>query len=84
MLASSNETPCFARLAAAFLVSQSNTPFSIYNNLEDDFCRTLAPARFIAATVPGARLITYASGGHVFVGHEADAFAEVDAFLRQN
>ena len=51
--------------------------------LEDDFFRTIAPARVIAATV-GARLITYASGGHMFVGHDADAFAEVDAFLRQH
>ncbi len=53
-------------------------------SLEDDFYRTLAPARFIAAHIPGARLLTYASGGHVFVGHEEEVFAEVDAFLRQN
>ena len=53
-------------------------------SLEDDFYRTLAPARFIAAHVPGARLLTYASGGHVWVGHDAELFAEVDAFIGQH
>jgi pimeloyl-ACP methyl ester carboxylesterase len=53
-------------------------------SLEDDFYRTLAPARFIAAHVPGARLLTYASGGHTWVGHNAELFAEVDTFLREH
>lgn len=53
-------------------------------SLEDDFYRTIAPARYIAAKIPGARLLTYASGGHIWVGHDAEMFAEVDAFLRQN
>ncbi len=53
-------------------------------SLEDDFYRTIAPARFIAARIPGARLVTYASGGHIWVGHDAELAAEVDAFLRQN
>jgi len=52
-------------------------------SVEDDFYRTIAPARFIAAKIPGARLLAYASGGHIFVGHDAELFAEVDAFLRQ-
>jgi pimeloyl-ACP methyl ester carboxylesterase len=52
-------------------------------SLEDDFYRTIAPARFIAARIPGARLITYASGGHIWVGHDAELFSEVTAFLRE-
>lgn len=53
-------------------------------SLEDDFYRTIAPARFIAAKIPGARLVTYATGGHIWIGHDAELFAEVNAFLRQN
>jgi pimeloyl-ACP methyl ester carboxylesterase len=53
-------------------------------SLEDDFYRTIAPARFIAARIPGARLITYASGGHIWLGHDAELFSEVIAFLGKN
>jgi pimeloyl-ACP methyl ester carboxylesterase len=63
-------------------VDQIKTP-TLVVSLEDDFYRTLGPARVIAARVPGARLVTYPSGGHVWVGHDAELFAEVDAFLRQ-
>ena len=73
----------FASVPQEIAVDQIKAP-TLVIFLEDDFFRTMAPARVIAATVPGARLITYASGGHMFVGHDADAFAEVDAFLRQH
>jgi 2-hydroxy-6-oxonona-2,4-dienedioate hydrolase len=53
-------------------------------SLEDDFYRTIGPARFIAAKIPGARLVTYTSGGHVWIGHDAELFAEVEAFLREH
>jgi 2-hydroxy-6-oxonona-2,4-dienedioate hydrolase len=52
-------------------------------SLEDDLYGTIAPARLIATRIPGARLLTYASGGHVMIGHEAELLAELDAFLRQ-
>jgi pimeloyl-ACP methyl ester carboxylesterase len=52
-------------------------------SLEDDRFETLAAARHIAATVPGAKLVTYAEGGHVWVGHDREVFAEVDRFLTQ-
>jgi pimeloyl-ACP methyl ester carboxylesterase len=52
-------------------------------SLEDDFYRTLAPARKIAAAIPGARLLIYATGGHAFIGREADLFAEVEAFINR-
>jgi hypothetical protein len=32
--------------------------------------------------VPEARLISYPTGGHVWVGHDAEMFADIDAFLR--
>ena len=53
-------------------------------SLEDDRYRTIEPARIIAATIPGARLVTYPTGGHVWVGHDAELFAEADGFLRQH
>jgi 2-hydroxy-6-oxonona-2,4-dienedioate hydrolase len=50
-------------------------------SLEDDRFETFAAAKHIAQTVPGAKLISYPTGGHVFVGHEAEAYKEVDSFL---
>ena len=53
-------------------------------SLQDDYYGTIVPARIIASKIPGARLLTYKSGGHLWVGHDAEMFAAVDAFLRQN
>lgn len=52
-------------------------------SLEDDRFETLAAARHIAATVAGARLISYPTGGHVWVGRNDEVWAAVDAFLSQ-
>jgi pimeloyl-ACP methyl ester carboxylesterase len=52
-------------------------------SLEDDRFETLAAARHIAATVPGAQLVSFPSGGHVWVGRNDEIFAAVDAFLSQ-
>lgn len=51
-------------------------------SLEDDLYGTLAAAEHIAATVPGARLRTYPTGGHVWAGHDVEMFAAIDAFLK--
>ena len=53
-------------------------------SLEDDAYRTIEPARAIAAAIPDARLVTYPSGGHVWVGHDVEMMAEIAAFLRDN
>lgn len=50
-------------------------------SLEDDRFETLAAARHIAASVPGATLVTYPSGGHVWVGRNLAVFTEVGRFL---
>lgn len=50
---------------------------------EDDLYLTADAARHIAAGVGGARLIVYPDGGHVWVGHDADLFGAIDAFLRE-
>jgi pimeloyl-ACP methyl ester carboxylesterase len=52
-------------------------------SVEDDRFGTAANARHIAATVPGAELIVYPSGGHIWVGRDAELFSAVDAFLRR-
>ena len=73
----------FASAPQSIAVEEIKAP-TLVVSLEDDFYRTLAPARFIAAHVPGARLLTYASGGHAWVGHDAELFAEVEAFIRRH
>lgn len=50
-------------------------------SLEDDLFGTADAARHIAATVQDARLVIYPSGGHVWIGHDAEVFEEIDAFL---
>jgi pimeloyl-ACP methyl ester carboxylesterase len=52
-------------------------------SLEDDLYGTITPARYLAAKIPGARLVTYASGGHIWVGRDAELFTEVDGFLKE-
>ena len=72
----------FVSTTQAIAVEKITAP-TLVASLEDDFYRTLAPARTIAAAIPGARLLTYATGGHAFIGREADLFAEVEAFISQ-
>lgn len=50
-------------------------------SLEDDRFDTLPAARHIAQAVSGARLVSYPTGGHVFVGRSAELFVEVRGFL---
>jgi pimeloyl-ACP methyl ester carboxylesterase len=50
-------------------------------SLEDDRFETLAAARHIAATVPGAELVSFPTGGHVWVGRNTEVLAAVDDFL---
>lgn len=53
-------------------------------SLADDRFETLAAARHIAATVPGARLVAFDTGGHVWAGRNQEVFAVVDRFLAQS
>jgi pimeloyl-ACP methyl ester carboxylesterase len=52
-------------------------------SVEDDRFGTADAARHIAATVPGARLLIFARGGHVWVGHDAELMSAVAGFLRE-
>ena len=50
-------------------------------SLADDRFETLDAARHIAASVPGAQLVSFPSGGHVWVGRNEEVFAAVEGFL---
>jgi pimeloyl-ACP methyl ester carboxylesterase len=52
-------------------------------SMEDDHFQTAAAARHIAASVPGAELLLFPTGGHVWVGRESELFAALDDFLRR-
>jgi 2-hydroxy-6-oxonona-2,4-dienedioate hydrolase len=51
-------------------------------SVEDDLFGTFDAARYTAEHIPGARLVGYASGGHVWVGHHQELMAEIESFLR--
>lgn len=50
----------------------------------DDLYGTYEAARYTAEHVPNARFIGYPSGGHLLVGHDAEAAGEIAAFLLEN
>jgi pimeloyl-ACP methyl ester carboxylesterase len=49
----------------------------------DDLFHTPPAAEYAAAHIPGAKLIVYPTGGHLFIGHSADVRSAVAAFLSQ-
>lgn len=51
-------------------------------SVEDDRFGTADAARHIAHSVPGAKLIIYPSGGHVWVGHHQEMWTAIDTFLK--
>lgn len=51
-------------------------------SLEDDRFGTYDAARYMVAKIAGARLVGYPTGGHVWVGHNAEMFAAIDDFLK--
>ena len=50
----------------------------------DDLYGTYDGARYTAEHVPRGRFVGYPTGGHMLVGHDAEAIAEVRAFLQQS
>lgn len=49
---------------------------------EDDLYGTARSARYLAGQIPGARLVVYPDGGHLWLGHEAELQRELTEFLR--
>jgi 2-hydroxy-6-oxonona-2,4-dienedioate hydrolase len=51
-------------------------------SVEDDRFGTATTARDIAAAVPGAKVVIYPKGGHIWIGHDEAIAAEMNRFLR--
>jgi pimeloyl-ACP methyl ester carboxylesterase len=52
-------------------------------SVRDDLYGTAPVAAYAAAQVPNGRLVLYPTGGHLWVGHDAEMWAEIDAFARR-
>ena len=63
--------------------SQLRVPLLLLSAGDDRF-GTAPTARAIARQVPGSRLIIYATGGHIFLGHQPDSAAETARFVREH
>lgn len=50
--------------------------------IEDDLLGLFDAARYTAKHIPRARLISYPSGGHMWVGHQQELSAEIATFLK--
>ncbi|WP_290648952.1 alpha/beta hydrolase [Aquisalimonas sp.] len=48
---------------------------------EDDLFGTADTARLLADRIPGARLVIYPHGGHIWLGHDADLTREIHEFI---
>jgi 2-hydroxy-6-oxonona-2,4-dienedioate hydrolase len=48
---------------------------------EDDLFGTAETARLLAGRIPGARLVVYPDGGHIWLGHDADLAREIARFI---
>ena len=53
-------------------------------SLQDDAFGTARGARHAAAQIAGAELVIYPSGGHVWVGRNAELFAAIGSFLQRH
>jgi pimeloyl-ACP methyl ester carboxylesterase len=49
---------------------------------EDCLYGTSRSARYLAGQIPGARLVIYPDGGHLWVGHNSETQTELTEFLR--
>lgn len=50
-------------------------------SMQDDLFGTFESARYTAEHIPRARFVGYASGGHLWVGHQNDVTTEIAGFL---
>jgi pimeloyl-ACP methyl ester carboxylesterase len=68
------------RLVEAWPLERIAAPTLIVTS-SDDLFHTQPAAEYAAAHIPGAELIVYPTGGHLFIGHSADVRSAVAAFL---
>lgn len=48
---------------------------------EDDLFGTAETARLLAASIPGARLVVYPDGGHIWLGRDSDLSRDIREFI---
>jgi 2-hydroxy-6-oxonona-2,4-dienedioate hydrolase len=53
-------------------------------SVRDDLYQTFASSQYTARQIPGAKFVGYDNGGHMWVGHQHEVIAEVEAFLKAN
>lgn len=63
-----------------YALERINVP-TLTISFADDLFGTYDAARYTAEQIRGARFLGYPSGGHLWVGHNNEIFAEVSAFL---
>jgi pimeloyl-ACP methyl ester carboxylesterase len=72
-----------SNLAADRFLDKLTVPALVINAKDDT---TFAPYRFAAKAadrIPGAKLVSIESGGHWFMGHDAEVREAVGAFVHQ-
>lgn len=50
-------------------------------SVKDDLFGTFENARYTAEQIPGAKFVSYTSGGHIWLGHDDDVHREVADFV---
>ena len=53
-------------------------------SLEDDLYGTYAAARFTSAQVQRGEFLGFPTGGHIWIGHNADIWRAVGRFLQES
>jgi len=74
-----SDTAASKRLAPAALES-IRVPTRVIS-VRDDGYGTYASAQYTASRIPGARFIGFETGGHTWVGHDAEVLSEIAALL---
>ena len=69
-----------AQSLPAYPLEQISAP-TLVISVADDLYGTYESAAYTASRIPGSRLVGYAQGGHVWVGHQRQILAELSAFL---
>lgn len=57
---------------------------TLWISAEDDLYGTLRVARHAAGAIPGARLLSYRTGGHLLLGRSRDFWPQIDRFIRDS
>jgi len=69
-----------AQSLSAYPLERISAP-TLVISLADDLYGTYESAAYTASRIPGSRLIGYAQGGHLWIGHHRQILAELGAFL---